>query len=156
MWLFVASYHFDQDYFPFLTVPLVHYSVELFGMSLFLFFYVLYNYFIFHPSIWSSCTAALINDVVEQLAFSLFTDCCHGHNNENKCKSLSAYYYWLYKKNKVCIYCVQMLINKIIENCFVLIFVSDECVCVWSSVFLHVIVCLYAPVLHNMSVYEFV
>lgn len=42
--------------------------------------------------------AAVVNDVVEQLAFSLFTDCCHGDNNENRCKSLSAYYYWLYKK----------------------------------------------------------
>lgn len=34
----VASYPFDQDDVPFLTVPLVHYSVELFVMSLFLFF----------------------------------------------------------------------------------------------------------------------
>ena len=61
---------------------------------------LLYNSFTFHPSIGSSCTAAVINDVVKRPAFSLFTDCCHGDNNENRCKSLSAYYYWLYKKKQ--------------------------------------------------------
>lgn len=63
-------------------------------------------------------------------------DCCHGDNIENRCKSLSAYYYWMYKKrqqkNKVCIYCVQMLINKKygkVEKLHTSIFSDWACLC---------------------------
>lgn len=93
---------------PFLTTTpplcppqcLIIWYEPVFGFSCFI------KFLIFHAWIWSG-TAAVMTDVVDQPAFSLtrslslslVTDCCRGDSNENRCKSLSAYYYyWLYKK----------------------------------------------------------